>query len=155
MRRVPQRHKTHTHPRALLISVSLWRTSGLQREDDGTPQPIMIRLSPWKPHTATAHAAVAKVWYSGRQRNTMYQYANYTKFPTWSLFSVFSIVSGCLCLLSKLKKNHITLCSLSFRQLAAVSLCADVNSTLNESFVQRRVRTKKLSLIVFMIAVCN
>lgn len=75
------------------------------------------------------------------------------KFP-WCCYH--GTMSGCLCLLSELKKkNRIAQCSLSFRQLAAVSLAADVNSTLNEGFVQRRVRTKKWSLIVFMIAVCN
>lgn len=78
---------------------------------------------------------------------------NYTKFP-WC--SYHGTTSGCLCLLSEWKKNNrVAQCSLSLRQLAAVSLAADVNSTLNERFVQRRVRTKKLSLIVFMIAVCN
>ena len=42
-------------------------------------------------------------------------------------------VSGALCLLNKLeeKKNHITLCLLSFSQLAVVSLYGDVNNTLN------------------------
>lgn len=44
-----------------------------------------------------------------------------------------ALVSGGLCLLNKLeeKKNHITLCLLSFSQLAVVSLYGDVNNTLN------------------------